>query len=191
MNTTSYEIQGRTVQLPVRVRDGDSWSAQFFVPASAAQAIVDPAGLQALRLLPRRAALIVAFARYRDSDLGPYEELAVTLLVRRRDTSARRASRRGRAEIGIYMHQLAQSQPLAVESSRAIWGYPSFLASVQITAGDGRVACSVAREGRQVLKIAARQGGLLKLTETCPTTRCATGSCASQRGTRRARRAPA
>jgi len=165
MNTTSYEIEGRTVRVPVRVRDGDSWSAQFLVPASAAQAVVDPAGLHVLRLLPRRAALMVAFARYRDSDLGPYEKLGITLLVRRHDTSAGQASRRGRGQIGIYMHRLAQSQPLAVESSRAIWGYPSFLADVQATASNRRVVCSVVREGRQVLRIAVRQGGLLKLTD--------------------------
>jgi hypothetical protein len=149
MNTTSYEIQGRTVRVPVRVRDGDSWSAQFFVPASAAQAIVDPAALQALGLLPRRAALIVAFARYRDSDLGPYEELAITLLVRRHDTSAGQASRRSRAEIGIYMRQLAQSQPLAVESSRAIWAIrassPTFKSRPATGASPARLHARAAR----------------------------------------------
>ena len=73
------------IGLPVRVRDGDSWSAQFLVPAAAAQALVEPDELEAIRMLPGRTAAILSFARYRDSDLGSYEEVAIAFLVRRRD----------------------------------------------------------------------------------------------------------
>jgi hypothetical protein len=162
----AFEIQGRTLTLPVRVRDGDSWSAQFFVRARAAQAIVDPAGLEVAQPLPGRAAAVIAFASYRDTDLGAYDELAITFLVRphgaARGSALDRMLEFARGEVAIYVHHLAATQPLPVEAQRTIWGYPSVLADIEVRRAGDRVECSLAHEGRQVLRIELHDGGPIR-----------------------------
>jgi Acetoacetate decarboxylase (ADC) len=149
-------LAGREIPLPVAVRDGDSWSAQFLVPAAVAQTLVEPNGLEVVRLLPGRAAAIVSFARYRDTDLGPYEEVAITFLVRRRGT---------RRRSGLYISHLAQTQPLPVAVANELWGYPSFLAEIAIERRGGHVTCELVRERQHVLTLELREGGPLRLTD--------------------------
>jgi Acetoacetate decarboxylase (ADC) len=149
-------LAGQEVALPVRVRDGDSWSAQFLVPAAAAQALVEPDELEVVRLLPRRTAAIFSFARYRDTDLGSFEEAAIAFLVRRR--GARRQS-------GLYLRHLARTQPLPVAAARELCGYPSLLAEVAIERRGGRIVCELAHEGQHVLTLSLREGGPLRLSD--------------------------
>ncbi|HET8758481.1 MAG TPA: acetoacetate decarboxylase family protein [Solirubrobacteraceae bacterium] len=153
--TTSVEIQGRTVHLPVRSRDADSWSAQFLVPAGAAQTLVAPTGLDVMRVLPRRALASLAFARYRDSDLGAYDELALAFLValgRRRDA-------------GLYVHRLPTSQPFVVDAGRTIWSYPRALAAIDIAVAGGHAVCAIEQDGAHVLTLEVREGGPLRLRD--------------------------
>jgi deazaflavin-dependent oxidoreductase (nitroreductase family) len=149
-------VAGREIVLPLQVRDGDSWSAQFLVPAAAAQTLVEPSGLEVVRLLPGRAAAIVSFARYRDTDLGIYEEVAITFLVRRRGM---------RHQSGLYISHLAQTQPLPVACANELWGYPSVLAEIAIERLGGRVTCQLVHERRHVLTLELREGGPLRLTD--------------------------
>jgi Acetoacetate decarboxylase (ADC) len=151
-----WTLAGQEIALPVRVRDGDSWSAQFLVPAAAAQALVEPDELEVVRLLPRRTAAIFSFACYRDTDLGPFEEAAITFLVRLRGV---------RRQSGLYLRHLARTQPLPVAAARELWGYPSLLAEVAIERRGGRIVCEFAHQGRHVLRLSLREGGPLRLTD--------------------------
>lgn len=169
MSTTAFEIRGRTLTLPVRVRDADSWSAQLLVPVKAAQAIVDPTGLEVAQPVPGRAAAIIAFADYRDTDLGAYAELAITFLVRRHDavrgSALDRVREFVRRKIGVYVQNLPVTQELPLEAGRRIWGYPGFLAGIDIIHEGDRVACSLAHDGRHVLRIELREGGPIRLRD--------------------------
>lgn len=169
MTLTTFDIQGRTLTLPVEVRDADSWAAQFFVPAAAAQQIVDPTGLEVAQPLPGRAVVNIAFVRYKDTDLGAYNELAVAFLVRRHDaplTSALSKMREfARGEIGVYIHHLPVTQTFTLEAGRTIWGYPKFLADIEITEEEGRVICALAHEDSYVLTLELREGGPIKLPQ--------------------------
>jgi hypothetical protein len=169
MSTTAFEIRGRTLTLPVRVRDADSWSAQFLVPVKAAQAIVDPTGLEVAQPVPGRAAAIIAFADYRDTDLGVYAELAITFLVRRHDavhgSALDKMRELVRRKVGVYVHHLPVTQELPLEAGRRIWGHQGFLAGIDITHEGGRVACSLAHDGRNVLRIELREEGSVRLED--------------------------
>lgn len=135
----------------------------------AAQAIVAPTGLEVARLVPRRAAVSIAFATYRDTDLGPYDEAAIAILVRRLDAKGGSVRDRlrelRRQELAIYVHRLFVTQAVAAEAHRTIWGYPSAVAEIAVARRGGRVTCSVEQEGARVLAIAVREGGPLKTTD--------------------------
>src|SRR5690349_3677857 len=107
---TSYEIQGRTVTLPVQVRSARTWAAQFLVDPAAASLLLPP-GL-AIARVAGRAMAIIPVARYEDGDLDAYNEVGVAFLVRA-------AARKG---IGVYIHHLPVTQQFTLEAGRTIWG---------------------------------------------------------------------
>src|SRR5207245_8026987 len=102
--TDSFQIQGRTVTLPVEVRRARTWAAQFLVDATAASLLMPP-GLTVARIAGR-AMVIIPVARYEDGDLDKYNEVGVAFLVRA-------ASRKG---IGVYVHHLPVNQQFTLEA---------------------------------------------------------------------------
>ncbi len=157
------------VALPVHVRDADSWAAQFLVKADAAQKIVDATGLEVAQSLPGRTLVNIAFVRYKDTDLYAYNELAIAYLVRPHDaaraTTAQRVAEFWKGNIGVYIHQLPVTQEFTREAGQRIWGYPKFLADIEITEERGRVSCSLAHDGAYVLTLDVREGGPLPIPQ--------------------------
>src|SRR3990172_7079879 len=83
----SYTIQGRTVSLPVEVRDASSGAATFLVPARAARRFLPGRVLEIAEVLPGRTLLSLAVIEYRDNDLGRYNEVSITFFVRERGSA--------------------------------------------------------------------------------------------------------
>jgi hypothetical protein len=152
------------------VRDADSWAAQFLVPARAAQAIIEPTGLEVATPLPGRAVVNIAFVDYRDTDLDSYHELAIAFLVRRDDTIGGGSTRDRmreffRGEIGVYIHQLPVTQTFTLEAGQRIWGYPKFLADIDIAHEGKRVTCTLDHDGVHVLTLRLKEGGPIRLPQ--------------------------
>ena len=81
----SYVIEGRTVTMPVVVRDATSAAATYLVDAAAARRLLPGPELDVVELLPGRALFSIACIQYRDNDLGDYNEVSLAFFVRRRD----------------------------------------------------------------------------------------------------------
>lgn len=169
MTVTTFDIQGRTLTFPIEVRDADSWAAQFFVGAKAAQRIVDPTGLEVAQPLPGRAVVNIAVVDYRDTDLDAYHELAIAFLVRPHDAVGGTALERTRefftGRIGVYIHQLPVTQGFTLEAGQRIWGYPKFMSQIDITRAGGYVACTLVAGGVHVLTLQLKEGGPIPLPQ--------------------------
>ncbi len=152
-----HVIQGRTVKLPLEVRDAGSISATFLVPSAAVQRLLAVPRLEVLELLPGRTLCSIAGVEYRDNDLGAYHEVGVAFFVapagagRLPLVGGALALLRGRA--GAYIHQLPVTTSLSCEAGRRIWGFPKFLADIRFRDDDGRRSVSLAVEGVHVLTL--------------------------------------
>ncbi len=157
-------FEGRRVTLPVAVRDAANWSAQYLVPRAAAQAIVAPTGLEVAEPVPGRALLALAFVRYEDTDLDRYHEVAVSFVVRPPRRGAGRpgstSARGARAPSGrrLYIHQLPVDQTFTMAAGAGIWGYPKFLAEIDIDEDEQSATCRLEHGGEHVLHAAGGQG---------------------------------
>jgi hypothetical protein len=175
-----WEIQGRTVGLPVEVRRAAQWGVQYLVPAAAAQRIVDPTGLEVTGPLPGRALLALAVCRYDDTDLDPYHEVAVSFVVRPHDAPPRpsalaRAREFTSGAIGAYIHRLPVDQSFTCEAGRDIWGFPKWITAIDIDEpepGDtGRGTGTTVRlvdDGVHVLTLTMAAGGPIRLPSQAP-----------------------
>lgn len=157
-----FTIQGRTVTIPVQIRKARSWAATFSVDAEAAQALIAPTGLEVARMRPGKAIASLAAVRYEDGDLDRYNEVAVAFVVRRHDapetTSARRAMEVVRNRTGVYIHHLPVDQSFTLEAGRTIWGYPKFLADIEIDEQPKATRVTLRHDGVLVLSLTVRRG---------------------------------
>jgi Acetoacetate decarboxylase (ADC) len=149
--TTTATVAGETVTFPVEVRDARSWFASFLVSADAMRNLLEPTGLQPALAFRGKALLSLAFVRYNDSDLGPYQEVAIAPLVRGPGSSSTKPA-------GAYIHQLPVNQAFTCEAGRALWGFPKFLADITIAEGRRSTVCTLRHDGQHVLTLGLRNG---------------------------------
>jgi len=165
---TSYEIQGRTVTIPVEVRRARQWGAQFLVDAEAAQEVVAPTGLTVARPFPGKAMLSLAVVQYLDTDLDAYHEVAIAFVVRPHDAPGadsdwQRAREFFTGQVGAYIHQLPVTETFTLEAGRSIWGFPKFLADIDIRDVGRRTLCELRQDGELILALDMRRGGPIRL----------------------------
>jgi hypothetical protein len=175
-----WEIQGRTVGLPVEVRRAAQWGVQYLVPAAAAQRIVDPTGLEVTGPLPGRALVALAVCRYDDTDLDPYHEVAVSFVVRAHDAPVRpsavdRLREFTSGAIGAYIHRLPVDQAFTCEAGRDIWGFPKWVTTIDIDEpgpGAGRrgtgTTVRLVDGDTHVLTLTMASGGPVRLPSQAP-----------------------
>ncbi len=160
--TARYTIQGQEIETPVEVRDANAHMASFLVPAPAAQDLIRDSGLDVAEPLPGRAVCSIAFMRYLDSDLGPYQELAVAFLVRHKGmepaSAFTKSAEVARGFLGAFIHQLPVNQEFTLEAGRSIWGFPKFLADIEIDLTTPVKRCTLSHDGDFVLSLAIRPG---------------------------------
>ena len=160
--TPSYTIQGEEVTVPVEVRDASAHMASFLVPAAAAQDLIGYSGLEVAEPLPGRAVCTIGFVRYLDSDLGPYHEVAVAFLVRHKGmepaSGFTKSAEVARGFLGAFIHQLPVNQAFTLEAGRSIWGFPKFLADIDLDVAGSVARCSLHHDGDFVLSLSIRRG---------------------------------
>ena len=160
----SYEIQGRTVTMPVEVRDASAATASYLVDADVARGFLPGSELDVLELLPGRAVLSVGCIDYRDNDLGDYNEISIAFFVRERSES------KGFPVLGpirdvvsgnvaTYIHRLPVNQAFTCEAGCRIWGFPKVVNEIEIRSESGRVVCDWSIEGRPVFRFSTPRSG--------------------------------
>jgi hypothetical protein len=170
-----YTIQGRTVGLPVRVRDASSGTATYLVPSAAARRLLPGDALDVVELLPGRALLSVGAIDYRQNDLGDYNEIAIALFVRERLARPRvpylgTLLDLARQRIATYIHRLPVNQGFTREAGCRIWGFPKTLDEIEIETPPGRFLCTWVKDGRHVFTFSVPRGGARSLPEMPLTT---------------------
>ena len=171
----TYLIQGRTVRMPVEVRDASTGVATYLVSASVAQSLIPDGDFEVAHALPGRTPLALAVIDYRDNDLGDYNEVSITLFVRRRGAA------RGvpylstwidwlRGRLGTYIYRLPVNQSFTCEAGRTIWGFPKTVETIDFETHPNRVRCRLSMDGAHVLTLDLPRGGSRAMPETEITT---------------------
>ena len=142
----TVEVLGQQVTLPVEVREARSAAATFVVRHDAAARLMSGSGLEPKRFPGGRSLCILAAVQYVDNDLGPYNEVAMCLAV---------GADRG-APAGAYIHQLPVDGEFTCAAGRGVWGFPKWMADIDIRIDDSGFRCHLAHGGEMVLDLHVR-----------------------------------
>src|SRR5579862_503911 len=160
----SYVIQGRTVRLPVVVRDASSVFANFVVPSTAVRRLL-PVGLQPAEILPGRTLCSLAGIEYRDNDLGCYNEVAVAFLAREGRADALPLIDLMRGRVGAYIHHLPVTEAFTCDAGRTIWGFPKTIEKISIADDGDRRTCKLVMGGAHVFTLSVKSTGRWRFRE--------------------------
>ena len=146
----SYEIQGKTVTLPVNVRDASSGTVMYFVDREAAQKLI-PDAFEAVEAAPGKTQLALLIVDYRDNDLGDYDEVGIIFFVK--------PAGRPDAEVGSYIHKLPVNQSFTQEAGLEIWGFPKTVEEIDFRYADESATCTLRMGGQLVFTLTLPRGG--------------------------------
>ncbi len=155
--SSSYEIQGQAVTLPVVVRDASSGTVMYMVDRQAASKIIPPE-FEADEVAPGKTQLCLVVVDYRDNDLGDYDEVGVIFFVRPKGKPD--------AEVGTYIHHLPVNQAFTQEAGLEIWGFPKTVEEIDFTTSEDAATCRLSMGGQHVLTLTLPRGGDGETPET-------------------------
>lgn len=115
-----------------------------------------------LRITPWHAALAISAMQFRDTDIGPYNEVSISIPFTLDKPSPLFTGilRQGAAEPNVYIRHLPVTTEIARDLGVEFAGYPKFLAQIEFEKKAGWVTCHLAEAGQHILSIAVRQSEL-------------------------------
>lgn len=167
-----YVFQGRTVTLPVEVRDATSGAVTYLVSAAAARELLPGPELEIVEVLPGQALFSIAIIDYVDNDLGDYNEVSLAFFVRRR-------GKRGRLpvpylgsvvdffsnDLATWIWKLPVDQSFTCEAGKGIWGFPKTVEQIDFEDAGERRTGRLLMDGEHVLTLSVPRGGSRTLAD--------------------------
>lgn len=121
-------VSGQATPVPVEVRSAQMVAGTFTAPATAAQELIAYSGLRVQRFAGTLALCMLSAVSYADTDLGPYNEIAVAVVVEPHHGADPHPRRRG--GMTTFIHRLPVDQELSCAAGRDIWGFPKWVADI-------------------------------------------------------------
>jgi Acetoacetate decarboxylase (ADC) len=127
--------------LPIRYFDVQCLVATFLAPPDKASELLLGAGLRPVLQEDGRAVVDLYFIEYRKTDIGPYNEVGLTV----------RATAPGDPIAASYVVHLPVTTAVACRAGREIWGYNKFVAAIDVKS-EGRIFSTVLRDsGHEII----------------------------------------
>jgi len=158
-----FAIDGRELALPMRIADFTIFAQVFAVPTRGVQRMIAASyggeqPLQLAQLFPGISALSLIAVEYRDNPLGDYNECVISVAAyapgeRALPLLGGLDMLRDRAQQFIYA--MPVDQEFTTHAGRFVWGYPKFLAELEIDIGQDAARARFSHDGQLVFAIKA------------------------------------
>lgn len=152
------EIGGEAAKLPVFYHDASAMTALFPARFGELRKLMPDPRFVPARLAPGLGALAISCLEYYDTDIGPYNELAVAVPL---NVPAYRANVPGRAlaeglrrhQIHSYVLHLPVTTEIALRGGVDFYGFPKFLGRIEFEDAGGRRRCSLFEGKEPILRL--------------------------------------
>lgn len=169
-DSDNYRIDDKPINFPVAVADASMLMNAFLVDANVAQSMIEDSGFRVIELFPGKAILQLLFVDYRQNELGDYNEGAIIFPVLSPGESKPlpffgALKRMATGSVGNFVYRMPVDQEFTTHAGRFIWGFPKWVARIDIEFGDKRATGSFFDEGELVYSFSAKTGGKAKAKE--------------------------
>ena len=155
-------IAGTPAKVPIFYYDGSAISAAFPARLGALRALMPDPRFVPARLAPGLGIVAVTCFEYRDTDIGPYNELAISVVLNEPwfvpniPGRALLASMR-RRQLHAWVHHLPVTTEIARAGGVDFYNYPKFIGQIEFSESDAQRTCFLAEEGEHILTLSGRR----------------------------------
>jgi hypothetical protein len=161
VETVEVRTSGGPLQLPILYRDAFLAAGVFSAPTARVRELLPSLDLVPLEKWRGRSLVGFAAFSYRDTTIGPYNELGIVVPVKFRPASRSRivpALRMASTlSFDLFVWKLPVTAEAALTAGVEVWGYPKSMAEITFEERPGQVVCRLAQEGEQVLALSVRR----------------------------------
>ena len=149
----------RTIMCPVFFYDVMSFGIYMLASIEKVKAILPSKRMQPYRVMPQRCLVSVLVLKYRQSDIGPYNEVSISIPFTLDQVSPLFTGLlRKIPEVPmVYIHQMPVTTQIALDAGVEFSGFPKFMAEINITEKDDRVSCHLGAGDKQILTLSGRK----------------------------------
>jgi hypothetical protein len=139
--------------------------ALYLAPQDKLKALLPSTRMHPIRVTPGQGIVTISAMEFRDNDLGPYNEVAISIpFTLDRATPLFTGILRKSPEVpNLYIRHLPVTTGIARDAGVEFAGYPKFLASIKFEKHNGWITCHLAEGDQHILTLA---GSELKTRET-------------------------
>jgi hypothetical protein len=148
-----------SIAVPIFYRDVMSLGALFLASTARLRALLPSSRMHPLRITPWHGILSVSVNQFRDSDLGPYNEVAVSVPFTLDKASPMFVGllHNTPEEPSLYIHSLPVTTEIALDAGVEFAGYPKFLAGIEFQQEADWVSCRLVEGDRHIFTLAGRR----------------------------------
>jgi hypothetical protein len=152
----------RSIWVPLFYRDMAVLRVAYLASAAKLREWLPSGRMHPLRITPGQGVLSISAYCYRDCDIGPYNEVSISVPFTLDKPSPLFTGflGRGPSELDGYIHHLPVTTQVARDAGVEFAGYPKFVAEIDFEVGKEWVICRLAQGGRDVLTMSGRVGEL-------------------------------
>jgi hypothetical protein len=162
-------IGGEQGKLPCFYYDASSMTATFPARLSALRALMPDPRYVPARFAPGLGIVAISCLEYRDSDIRPYNELAIAIAL---NVPGERANLPGRAvwratrsgQLHAYIQHLPVTTEVALRGGVDFYNFPKFLADIEFQADRNERTCRLAEGHEHILTLRGRRIPATKTT---------------------------
>jgi hypothetical protein len=165
-----YRVDGTDLRVPMRIEECSVIVNTFWVERAAAQRLMGDAPLETSTLLPGRTLVILLGVQYTKNPLGNYGEAAVLVPV------GVSGGKKPRMPFGGLLSMLTGSathlvyrmpvdQEFTAHAGRFLWGYPKYLAKIDVAFGTDEATARLSENGEPVFALRAPASESGRLSE--------------------------
>lgn len=148
----------RYVHCPLFYYDTMRLSVLYQAPMDKLKALLPSGRMHPYRLTPGSGVLAISVMEFKDTDIGPYNEVAIAipLTLDKPTPLFTGILRKSPAEPHMFIHQLPLTTEIARDLGVDLANYPKFLTDISFEKGDEWISCRLAEGNDHILTLTGR-----------------------------------
>ena len=155
-------IAGQPVKMPIFYYDGTATQAVFVARLGALRRLMPDPRFCPARLAPGLGAVAVTCFEYRDTDIGPYNELAISVVLNEpwflpNLPGLALVSSLRRRQLHAWVHHLPVTTEIARAGGVDLYNYPKFIAGIDFQESGERRVCRLSEGAEHILTLSGER----------------------------------